>query len=423
MTRHVKRENTSKTYVVIEFPRGSWSGGLGDRLVGLVSAIMLAEVLQKSLLIKWDSPSIHGVLDLTSYNYYLSRPSLAQAISLHTIDNRFKFQHVLGSQPIHEQWKNLNVWVKCNQELGQFLYQNPHLAHLRRTTYEAHTLSCYQRLFSTFLIPVGIKNVQHTPTVAIQLRTGDAHMGVGDHRPIKNVSATLQWLAQHVGRQFPSASSIYFSTDHPTAIHEFRRHLSQYTSCQVYHNAQSQVHLDRSNVAEHQFKALITDLLTLTQAQHLIISSYSNFGRLAALIASPSSNRKVYGFSADLHVNLITNLHALFTKHSAAPPPQRTNIRRSIRPTTNRMRPTTHHQQRRLRVITRVRSGLIKRLVPGTKSTGTGLARTQTGHARTHTGLARTQTGLARTHTGHARTRLAVRRAHQLQRHFLRRKK
>ena len=170
------------SYVIIEYPATSWSGGLGDRIVGLVSAIILAHMLDKQLLIKWDSPSIHGVLDLNPFNYYTRRPNLQHAIQLHTIDNRFKFQSLLGSQPIHQQWRNSNVWLKCNQELGFFLYQNPHLTSKHwpgNNPYEDHMLHCYQNIWTTWLKPIGLSEITGSfplshPYLSIQLRTGAA---------------------------------------------------------------------------------------------------------------------------------------------------------------------------------------------------------------------------------------------------------
>lgn len=92
------------TYVVIEYERGVLCGGLGDRIVGLCSAILLARSLKKHLLIKWDSPSIEGVFDLSIYNFYNVNPSIENAVVLHTIDDRFKFEKQLSEHPVHTEW-------------------------------------------------------------------------------------------------------------------------------------------------------------------------------------------------------------------------------------------------------------------------------------------------------------------------------
>ena len=79
------------SFIVIWYD--TWCGGLGDRICGLVSAIAMANLLGRKLLIKWDHPNIQGVFNLDQYNYYTNPIPLnpVHIITLDTIDNRFKY--------------------------------------------------------------------------------------------------------------------------------------------------------------------------------------------------------------------------------------------------------------------------------------------------------------------------------------------
>lgn len=146
------------------------------------------------------------------------------------------------------------------------------------------------------------------PYIGIQLRTGDAYMGVGDHKPVSNVSMVLHKIADHV--KTTSYKHIYFTSDHPHAKNELQNLLPSHTIIDV---PQSRVHFERTRSASpSQLISIIFDILTLTQANYLIISEYSNYGRLAALIKGDASN--VVGFSPPNFNISKLSLSALFTK-------------------------------------------------------------------------------------------------------------
>lgn len=313
-------------FVVIEYPQNTWSGGLGDRVVGLMSAIMLAHFLNAKLLIKWDSPSIHGVIDLGSFNYYLSRPSLqssSNVFQLFSIDDRFKYHAILSKQPLSFFAPYRVIHMKCNQELGMFMYQNTNWASRRHAEgYQTHMIELYQSIFKKYLRPIVTHTViPESPYLAIQLRTGDAHMGVGNHRPVTQVESTVEFLSQHVRIKHPNVKKIYCSSDHPSVANWLQRNLPHVS---VTSNPQSRVHLDRAKVNDCQLKALLLDMMTLMRADYLIISTYSNFGRMAALMSkhvnSKESNEKLFGFDVSpSHKISPVVLSRLFSKHDSVP--------------------------------------------------------------------------------------------------------
>jgi hypothetical protein len=301
-------------FVIIEYPKHVLTGGLGDKIVGLVSAMCIARVLGRKLLVKWDYPSINGIIDLGSHNFYHYNPSLHGVIELDTIDNRFKYQQLLTQQPLQHLWKNKNILLRCNQELGFFVYHNPHVSKGRNYVHEM--LDCYKQVFTTILRPIG-PNTIHVPKpyIGIQLRCGDKYMGVGGHQPVSNLNQVLYPLSTYLKTHFQFIPYIYLTTDHPHAKQELQQLLNS-SSFTLYDTPASRIHFERTHTHPQQLKPLLDDLLTLIHAEYLIISAYSNYGRIAALI---SGQTNILGFNPpnfDIHP---IPLEQLFTKHISNP--------------------------------------------------------------------------------------------------------
>ena len=314
----VQLEISKKTnFLIIWYDH--WCGGLGDRICGLVSAIMMAKILQKKLLIKWDHPPIQGVLNLGEYNYYqyLDDPNINLSTELlDTIDQRFKYQNLLSVQPVLQKWEHKNLMLKCNQEIASFLYQNPHVV---TGSFEDEIMATYQQIFSVYLRPMGINNILSSlprPYLGLQLRTGDANMGVGLHQPVKDLQYVLNKISIWI--KTTPYQNIYLTTDHPRAKQVLQDLLPQH---RLFDTPQSRIHLERSSANTLQLQSLINDLLTLMSADQLLISTYSNFGRLAALMWKPrvAFPMPLYGFNFPLFDIQIIQPKDLFTKHLCSP--------------------------------------------------------------------------------------------------------
>jgi hypothetical protein len=313
------------TYVIIEYAHGILSGGFGDRIVGLCSAVMLAQCLNKQLLIKWDSPSIKDVFDLSVYDFYRINPSIADSnvIVLHTIDNRFKFEKQLSEQPIHVLWQKYNILLRCNQELAFFLYQNPHL--VKGQNYINDMLNVYHSIFPRYLKPLkGNALSIEEPYIGIQLRTGDVYMNVGTEQPIKDVNTAVKNIANYVKTNLSMFTTVYLTSDHPQAKQLFQNELPEF---RIIDMPTSRVHLERSNTGVDQLKSLVSDVLTLSRANNLIISSYSNYGRMAALMAT--NTQQILGFETPAFVVHPLDVSSLFTNQPVRKPAAVT-IRRAI---------------------------------------------------------------------------------------------
>jgi hypothetical protein len=352
------------TFIIICYD--TFCGGLGDRIVGLVSAIYMCQKLNKKLLIKWDYPDITNVFDISKYDYYKHIPQLKQFLNrngthatlhtksipvyntsptnqnpnvvvLNTIDNRFKYESLLRLEPLQKMWANKTIFLKCNQEIGMFLHQNKHLPKSQELDYEQAIPRIYKTIFTEYLKPpvfnlsqqagLGLGIGLESPYIGVQLRTGDSYMNVGGHRPVQDVNQTIQKISNFIKNQYPSIQHIYLTSDHPDAKKIFSQHLPHHT---VYDTPQSRFHFERTKADQQKMQSLILDLNYLIHAEHLIISSYSNYGRMAALMSI--SSQPIRGFSPpDFQVKTLP-VKVLFSKEPNVKPPPKIALRKVPQP-------------------------------------------------------------------------------------------
>ena len=361
------------SFVIIEYKTTILSGGMGDRIVGLVSAILLSKALRRKLLIKWDRPNIRPMINLGIYDFYSVRPSITSAMIMDIIDKRAQFKHMFTHDNLIDAWKGRNVVLQCNQELGSFLFQNPYLTAANTALYQCNyvdeMMKAYRAVFSQYLrlinpqpaealrrilhpsiqpslqpsIPPStsqspqspqpytdlslkspidteldskpkLLDVQCPPYIAVQLRTGDAYMNVGPYKPVQNINEVVQQIASYITVNFTTVNVVYITTDHPNVGQMFRSLLPTHT---VIDTPSSRVHLDRHSLSSTQLQSLITDITTLIQADHLIISTYSNYGRICALMNTKC--KTILGIEKSdfkVHPVILTNL---FTNDTPIP--------------------------------------------------------------------------------------------------------
>ena len=290
-------------------------GGLGDVIVGLVSALCLSTFLNRRLIIKWDKPDINGVFDLGNHNFYKSPITLDRnIITLDTIDNRFKYESLLSSQNLLGLWTGRNLLLRCNQDIGVFLYKNPHFSTNNRN-YNTDMLNYYQQIFTVILKPNPVifeyKLNIPKPYIGIQLRTGDAYMGVGDHQPVKDVNFVVSKLARWVQAQ-QQYKSVYLTTDNSTVKSLLQAQLPNHA---VFDIPASRFHSERSSSTTNKMQNLISDLMFLMSADLLVISAYSNFGRIAALMSK--TNKPIMGFYPPIFDVITLSKPSLFSKHES----------------------------------------------------------------------------------------------------------
>lgn len=306
----------SKKYLVIEYPHVSnmWCGGLGDRIVGLVSAILLARVSGRELQIKWDYPDMSKVWRIGvpfQPSILDSRPT---TLVWNTIDKRHAFGEILSQHSLDETWKEDVVFLQCNQELASFVYNNHiHYPHLQGS-FAMHLQAAYQNVLSFYFIlkePCLWKTSKKR--VAVQLRTGDTHMQCGDHhifdrdQVIQKVLPRMkQFFSEHLFT--PKTHEIFFTSD-MDCIAQVRL---QWRPFPIVYTSGPIIHLERQGNKAEGLEKTTQDLAALTQADILIVSWDSNLGRVGALMSNAA---QVYVLTSDLQIKPVKDVMQLATKH------------------------------------------------------------------------------------------------------------
>jgi hypothetical protein len=304
----------SKKYLILEYPHVSkmWCGGLGDRIVGLVSAILLARVSGRELQIKWDYPDMSRIWKIGipfQPQILESKPSI---LVWNTIDRRHHFGQILSEKSLDEIWREDVVFLQCNQELASFVYENPCYPELKGL-FEMHVTAAYQNVFAFyFVLQKGAYWKSGKTRVGVQLRTGDTSMNCGDHHIFSRevvVDKVLPLIRNfYQEHKFAVKTHEIFFTSDMNCIQQVRE---AWTPFPIVYQEGPITHLERQGDPEGLGK-IVQDLAVLSQADVLIISWHSNLGRVAALM-NPST--EVYALSPDLQLGRVTDKAVLTTKH------------------------------------------------------------------------------------------------------------
>lgn len=275
-------DHQPSTYFVYRSTSGV-PAGFGDRIVGLVSAILLAKWSNRRLMIDWQFPYL-------GENYVNQFPFEASSVAgmttevLESIDTRLKYKDRIESTPTISSAQV--VFLECNQEIAKFHEMAQH-------NFLKQSMVVYSELFTKYLkytgqSPAAAPTIDLSPKkkqIGIQIRTGDTHMNVGPHEFFSKQELVNNVLTQcadfiRTSAWSPQNYEIFFTSDYDS-VREFSLLLPEYCIC---HNGGNVIHLGRQNTSNGTLKTL-TDLRQLQQSDVFLISWHSNFGRMAALSA------------------------------------------------------------------------------------------------------------------------------------------
>tara|TARA_B100000575_G_C23134908_1_gene659071 strand:- start:1345 stop:2277 length:933 start_codon:yes stop_codon:yes gene_type:complete len=303
---------------VITFDNKCLLGGLGDRIVGLISVKLMSKLLDKQFYILWNKEDIKPYINYEKYDYELLNINKTDIKEYNYIDNQTGLKHYLMNQTCLFQ-NRINMF-RLNQEIAQYLYKNKLF---EKENYFNDIISEYQQLYTNILVPTSyvkdkidqlINNKNNI--VGIQIRCGDYFISnnvghSGTTKPYQdskkyreNMDSYLLNIKKNCDQTYKDNYNIFFTTDNVKLLDNIIKIFNK--SKVIYEDSLIQ-HLDRNFINSDISKIFIDSYILSQKTKSMFISSYSNFGRQAAL---SSTHNNIY----DLDCNLLDKKN-LLSKH------------------------------------------------------------------------------------------------------------
>jgi len=261
------------TSIVLVFDKSS--GGLGDRVVGMTSTILLAQCLGRPWYIEWKHPNVTGVLSITNPSHIRHKKKNSVYLSIMSPEERGKKKSILKSRNLKSLWKARHIVLRCNQEIGRYLSENPNFF---IPDYETALKASYNSVFTEILVPTNTINPPLPTYVAIQLRTGDVVMKAGRKSFVSDIKKPICSLANFIKEK--GFEAVYVTSDNPSVAKCLEKALPE---VKVFRTKGSNIHFTQSKTTPVQLKTLLDDFLLLREADTIVISHWSNYGRVACL--------------------------------------------------------------------------------------------------------------------------------------------
>ena len=241
------------------------SGGLCDRLLGLVSTYCIAKELGREFLIRWDDTDVSHIMPVQEkYNYYTYNLSF-----FNHLPNNHAAQDFYADKDQIKLWEDkAHVLTWSNQNLFYLFCQNrPEINYRDRLT------EGFQKLQDFFHFP--LLNLQVKP-VGIHIRTLDKL--IRDPSQAESQREVIEKIFQKLQPCIEAKEEIFLSSDCELAYEIGKTYFPNlsYQPGRVIHTAESQDKEGWLKVLGH--------LFSLSLCDKLYIGWHTNFARVACLL-------------------------------------------------------------------------------------------------------------------------------------------
>lgn len=280
--------------IVISFDKNVLLGGLGDRIVGLISCKVISKLLNKPFYISWTKENVKEYIDYREYDYELIKHTKhVSSIKYYSyIDNQLGLKHYLMNES-NIFMDDVNIFY-LNQEISQYLYKN---TRFNNYNYYEDILNEYRNLYTTILKPTALlKNkidsliTINENIIGIQIRTGDKNMvtNKGEQHSIftnnidndiLNILERIKIHCEYLYKEY----KIFLTSDYNNI---YNIALNVWESTNIIYNNDLIQHLDRNAVNRDISKVFVDSYILAQNTNALYISTWSNYGRIAALTAN-----------------------------------------------------------------------------------------------------------------------------------------
>ena len=283
-------------------------GGLGDRVVGIVSCYILSMYLNRKFLIHWVSPDISDAVTLNkefSFGRISKDLNDSNVAKIRWIDQRNEATAFLKKKKFN-LWKDVSiVMIENNQMIHDCLFDAGE-APFRPEDFTQVTKSVYAKLFQSIFEPTTdlhvlvseyLKEVKDSELVGIQVRMGDFQMQQSfNHLERRNLSLergkiiASQLLQSNLKNDLQSVKKkvvvIFIGDTDMNALAESAQTI--FNNSNVAFNvkttttALTAMHIDHcEKPCKEEILFLFRDLLILSHCDYVIASNNSNFGRIS----------------------------------------------------------------------------------------------------------------------------------------------
>lgn len=320
-------------YIAIYYPKNAIIGGLGDRIVGLISCHMIAKLMNKEFAIYWKKENVRKYLDYSKYDITRRNTGNVKFQILNCIDPSQVKKYKPRFQNIKKTFGN--ILFLANMEISQYFYSNPHLLPLgdfgsRMELYKREILKSYSSLWRDILKPTQYlkerigeilrggeegeggegDEEEAVPIIGIQIRAGDKYMVTNKretHSPIKDpeneIPAILREVKNHIERNI-GEYKIFLTSDYQRAFDFAKEVWGREEEGRIYYVDDVVQHIDRTAVKDDMSKIFMDAIILSQYTNRMYISGYSNFGRIAAL---SSNHNEIF----DLKTNPLRKIQLL----------------------------------------------------------------------------------------------------------------
>ncbi len=300
---------------------------MGDRLIGICSCIFLAKILNRKFLIRWNSPdissSIRIVPEYNAEHFPDTFTTYDEPVRVHTRfrkDPNGKFLHVQYLEPcdldlyfetkdLGKEWGEYSViFLKLNQNIMHKLTRNPHHKDaFNKNTYEQEITETYRKIFTSILLPTeGVQsmmkgilyNLENKFSVGIHIRLGDRYIAVGKDQ-MEDARNRLEKLFDSFLNKIRNSTHdkkvVLFLASDCILANEVGKKIAQGYDYKLFYLEEPITHIDQEICLHGQSEnsvcnkmatdKMIADLLLLSKCNMNICCSYSNFGKIAAILS------------------------------------------------------------------------------------------------------------------------------------------
>jgi hypothetical protein len=277
---------------VASFTKNALLGGLGDRILGLISVKLLSKLLNKPFYILWDKEDIRKYIDYATYDFEQLTNLSGKAKMYKYIDKPVALKDYLMKSNVFFNDADIHMFY-LNNEIAQYLYKNDLF---KERNYLEDIFQEYQQLYTHTLKPTQLIQEKidsyvsgKTNIVGIQMRCGDAHMITNRGEPynnrglVANLTIILQNIKTDCDKRYNDGDYHIFITSDYDKVFESASTI--WSKEKIIYNHDIIQHIDRRPVQDDTSKIWVDSVLLSQHTSDLYISEESNFGRIAALSA------------------------------------------------------------------------------------------------------------------------------------------